>query len=249
LKLVTGDIVLADISILNANVFYELGVRHGVAPRGVLCVHAGWSERPFDVAPDRTFRYNGKLFERERARDKNWEAERLQEADELSGKSPSRSRRTPRPSRARFYNLVEGLKPADISEVRTQRATYFNNIAADWSQRVKVARKNGYPEDILTLAGDVHTPLHRKKLLRECAKALIEIGRFVQTEEVLEEVLALDAQDFDARSQLALVTNRLGNAAKAEEALIRLATERPGDPEAQGGLLGRVYKDMWRMAW
>ena len=56
-ELVTGDIVLADISILNANVFYELGVRHGVAANGVLCVHAGWSDRPFDIAPDRTFAY------------------------------------------------------------------------------------------------------------------------------------------------------------------------------------------------
>ena len=34
-ELVTADVVLADISILNPNVFYELGVRHGVAPRGV----------------------------------------------------------------------------------------------------------------------------------------------------------------------------------------------------------------------
>ena len=52
-ELVTADVVLADISILNPNVFYELGVRHGVAPRGVLMIHGGWTKRPFDVAPDR----------------------------------------------------------------------------------------------------------------------------------------------------------------------------------------------------
>jgi hypothetical protein len=61
-ELVTADVVLADISILNPNVFYELGIRHGVAPRGVLMVHGGWTTRPFDVAPDRTFPYEGKLF-------------------------------------------------------------------------------------------------------------------------------------------------------------------------------------------
>lgn len=60
-ELITADLVLADISILNANVFYELGVRHGVAPRGVISVHAGWADRPFDVAPDRTFKYNGRF--------------------------------------------------------------------------------------------------------------------------------------------------------------------------------------------
>src|SRR5205823_1563287 len=32
-ELVTADVIVADISLLNANVFYELGVRHGVAPR------------------------------------------------------------------------------------------------------------------------------------------------------------------------------------------------------------------------
>ena len=61
-ELVTADLVVADISILNPNVFYELGVRHGVAERGVFMIAAGWSRRPFDVAPDRTFGYDGSLF-------------------------------------------------------------------------------------------------------------------------------------------------------------------------------------------
>ena len=68
-ELVTADAVVADISIVNPNVFYELGVRHGIAMRGVFMIHAGWSKRPFDVAPDRTFSYDGKLFEPGTARD------------------------------------------------------------------------------------------------------------------------------------------------------------------------------------
>jgi hypothetical protein len=36
-ELVTGDIVLADISILNANVFYELGVLESRARKEDLC--------------------------------------------------------------------------------------------------------------------------------------------------------------------------------------------------------------------
>jgi tetratricopeptide (TPR) repeat protein len=247
-ELVTGDIVLADISILNANVFYELGVRHGVAPRGVLCVHAGWSDRPFDVAPDRTFRYDGKLFEPDRHRDEVWEKERLAEVDTLASTLAAGIEKDVQTIGSPVYSLVDGLRPADISGVRTQRATYFNNIADDWTQRVAVARKNGCPEDILTLAGDVPTPLHRRKLLRECAKALVELGRFVQAEEILNEVLSLEPEDFEARCQLALVINRLGQRAKAEEALVRLAKERPGDSEAQG-ILGRVYKDIWRSTW
>ncbi len=72
-ELVTADFVLADISILNANVFYELGIRHTVGPRGVICLHAGWADRPFDVAPQRTFKYDGQLFRVGLARDAAWE--------------------------------------------------------------------------------------------------------------------------------------------------------------------------------
>ena len=54
-ELVTADVIVADISILNPNVFYELGVRHGVAQRGVLMIHGGWHTPPFDIAPDRRF--------------------------------------------------------------------------------------------------------------------------------------------------------------------------------------------------
>ena len=84
-ELVTADVVLADISILNPNVFYELGVRHGVAPRGVFMIHGGWSRRPFDVAPDRTFDYDGKLFvSKKTERDETWQRQLDAEVERLA---------------------------------------------------------------------------------------------------------------------------------------------------------------------
>jgi len=63
-ELVTADYVVADLSITNANVYYELGIRDGVCSRGAFIIDGGWPlARPFDVAQDRSFRYNGKLFE------------------------------------------------------------------------------------------------------------------------------------------------------------------------------------------
>jgi hypothetical protein len=62
-ELVTADIVVADITIENANVFYELGVRHGVCPKGVFVVTGNLtSGRAFDIAQDRSFAYDGQLF-------------------------------------------------------------------------------------------------------------------------------------------------------------------------------------------
>lgn len=56
--LVTADLVIADVSIHNANVFYELGVRHGLRPRGTLLIRADVHEYPFDLQTDRFLLYD-----------------------------------------------------------------------------------------------------------------------------------------------------------------------------------------------
>src|SRR6185369_10484893 len=119
-ELVTADVILADISILNANVFYELGVRHGVAPRGVLMIHGGWMNRPFDVAPDRTFNYEGKLFavkpeERDDAWQKRLDAEVNNLAEPLRNALDVDEQAIGSP----VYKELVGLKPADWSDIKT----------------------------------------------------------------------------------------------------------------------------------
>src|SRR5262245_26097876 len=58
--LVLSDIVIADISIYNANVFYELGIRHGLQERHTLLIRAEGStdKYPFDLQTDRYFVYD-----------------------------------------------------------------------------------------------------------------------------------------------------------------------------------------------
>jgi tetratricopeptide (TPR) repeat protein len=247
-ELVTADLVLADISLLNANVFYELGVRHGVAPRGVISIHAGWSDRPFDVAPDRTFKYNGQLFIAEGSRDSAWEEQVKAEVEKLAETLREAIAEDEQTIGSPVYSMVEGLKPVDWSGINTARSQYFQGLSEDWRQRVKVARKERHPGDILTLAEDMPTRLHRKQLLWQCARALVELHRFEQARGVLEDLLEMDRGNFEAQSFLALVDNRLGRPAKAEESLDALVNARPGDGEAQG-MLGRIYKDLWRVAW
>ena len=56
------------------------------------------------------------------------------------------------------------------------------------------------------------------------------------------------AEELRVKTQLALLANRLGRRSEAEQRLSNLARSMPGEPEAQG-VLGRVYKDMWRTTW
>jgi tetratricopeptide (TPR) repeat protein len=247
-ELVTAEIVLADISILNANVFYELGIRHGLSPRGVLMVHAGWSHRPFDIAPDRTFSYDGKLFEPSHVRDQAWEHRLELAIRKLAGQLRGALDADKQTIGSPLYKEVSGLKPVDWSDIQTARAKYFGGILDDWRQRVQVARRNGYPGDILTLAGDAPTRLHREKLLYAAAQALIALQRYTAARTILRELLEINETHFDARCQLGLVFNRIGKRNEAIELLEQLTDERPGDPEAHG-ILGRVYKDLWKSRW
>jgi hypothetical protein len=252
-ELITADFALADISILNANVFYELGIRHTVGPRGVICVHAGWADRPFDVAPQRTFKYEGKLFEVGCKRDALWEALVAAEAQRL-GETLRKAVELDRTTEGSpVYGNLPNLVPPDASRIGTAKFKHYQAQSAEWSQRVIIAGKEGRAEDILTLAGDAPSPYYRRKLLRQCGDALLALRRFAQSEKVFKELREDLAgtgsiEEFRVECQLALLANRLGRTREAEQKLSDLANKAPGDLEAQG-LLGRVYKDMWRTAW
>ena len=248
-ELVTADVILADISILNPNVFYELGVRHGVAPRGVLMIHGGWTKRPFDVAPDRTFDYDGKLFlPKKEERDEAWQKRLGAEVERLAGVLRGALEVDEQTTGSPVYKELVGLKPVDWSGIRTARAKYFGEVFVDLKSRVEIAKLNGWPGDILTLADDAPTRFHRGKLLWEAAFALVSMQRFDAARSVLEELLLLEKENRNAQTQLGLVLGRLGKVHEAKVHMQRVADLYEGDTEAQG-ILGRVYKDLWRLEW
>ena len=56
--LLKADLVVADVSIHNANVFYELGVRHALRDRYTFLLRASIEDTPFDIATERYFTYD-----------------------------------------------------------------------------------------------------------------------------------------------------------------------------------------------
>ena len=56
-RLLLCDFVVADLTTANANVFYELGVRHAARPYTTIPIYAPLSDLPFDVAMVRTIPY------------------------------------------------------------------------------------------------------------------------------------------------------------------------------------------------
>jgi hypothetical protein len=56
-RLYFADLVLAEMTIPNGNVYYEVGVRHAARDKGCVLLAADWSRQLFDVAQMRTIRY------------------------------------------------------------------------------------------------------------------------------------------------------------------------------------------------
>ena len=56
-RLYFADLVLADMTIPNGNVYYEVGVRHAAKEVGCVLLASDWSKALFDVAQMRTLRY------------------------------------------------------------------------------------------------------------------------------------------------------------------------------------------------
>jgi tetratricopeptide (TPR) repeat protein len=247
-ELVTADFILADVSILNPNVYYELGIRHGGTPRGTVLVSGRSSSAPFDVAPDRRLSYNGQLFEVKDGRaepDKgllHGEVRRL--AAELTRVIKSDREKISSP----VFAALPGLKPADWSAIENARARYFNVVIDEMTRRVQTARADGLPGDIMTLAAEAPTRLHERQLLLEAARGLMDLRRFAAAREHLDTLLQLDPDNVQARVRLALVLNRLDRGREAEIMLRDIAAQAPKDVEVLSSL-GRVYKDLWRKQW
>jgi hypothetical protein len=56
-RLVLGDLVVADLTLPNANVYYEVGVRHAARQTGCVLTAADWAKPVFDLAQLRQVRF------------------------------------------------------------------------------------------------------------------------------------------------------------------------------------------------
>jgi tetratricopeptide (TPR) repeat protein len=146
------------------------------------------------------------------------------------------------------YKELVGLKPVDWSDIQTARAKYFGEVFSDWRARVEVAKLNGWPGDILTLADDAPTRFHRAKLLWQAADALCSMERFEAALPVLNDLLAVDPKNPNGLARLGLVLGRLGKNNEAKVHMLNVAEQYKGDTEVQG-ILGSVWKDLWRIEW
>ncbi len=247
-ELVTADFVVADLSIPNPNVYYELGIRDAVSARGVFIIHGGWpGSRPFDVASDRSFQYPGSLFTEVSAAPDD--SKLITAAVENLTAVFSRAMATDlQGTGSPLYSHLPGLTPVNWDRIETSRARYFGTLQRDWEERVRMALESHRPGHIITIAEDAPTRIHRTKILSQAARALIGLCQFAAAEEVLREILQLASDDTESQLYLGIVHAMRGDTERAEHQMRNMLKLHESNPQA-GAVLGFVYRILWYLQW
>jgi tetratricopeptide (TPR) repeat protein len=240
-ELLLADLVVVDLSIDNPNVWYELGVRHGLRSRGVIQIQCKREYLPFDVYVDRTLRYHIKDGIPDPA---VVAADRHTLATYAQDTIDSWRERKVSP----VYHLLRFLQEPDWKSLRVEEAKEFWEAYEAWEDRIEVARRTNRPGNILVLAGEVPTRMLRLETYRRAGKALLSLGQFSFALEQYEKALALDPEDRESRQRKGLLLGRLKRIDEAKEWLSALIEDHPEDAE-NWGLLGRVVKEEWIDTW
>jgi tetratricopeptide (TPR) repeat protein len=240
-ELLLADLVVADLSIDNSNVWYELGVRHALRSRGVIQIQAGRDYMPFDVYAGRALRYHVKDGAPDPA---HLEADRRALTTLAVETMNSWHGRKVSP----VYHLLPDLKEPDRKSLRVAEATEFWAAQGQWERRIDVAQRLGRPGDIMVLADEAPSRALRMEAYRTAARALQSLGKYKAALEQCERALDLDPADERNRALKGLLLNRLEKFEEADAWLSELTRDHPQSSESWG-LLGRVRKDAWLATW
>jgi tetratricopeptide (TPR) repeat protein len=235
-RLILCPYAVADLTLANANVFYELGVRHAFRPWSTVPVIAGTNRLPFDVQMLRTVPYH-------LGTDGGPDPAKLEDARAsiatmlvAAGKGIKDSP---------VFQLLEYLREPQVAHEKTdtfrEQVAYSNEI----KDELTAARA--------TKTADAVRAIEQKlgKIADQESGVVVDLYLSYRAVSAWDDMVALAkkmapplAATVMVREQLGFALNRLGRRDEAERVLKQLVDERGASSETLG-LLGRVYKDRW----
>jgi hypothetical protein len=226
--LVSADLVIADISIHNANVYYELGIRHAMRDRITVLIRSALSEVPFDLTTDRYLLYD--------AQDPATSRPALMDAVQQSV--------TARRQDSPVFLLLPGLEPADPETIHP--------VPSDFTEEVRDARRN---EDLALLAvlGEeaamFEWGLAGRRLV---GRAQFDASAWPDARATWLGVLDECPDDIEANLALGTVHQRLAQLGRSSDVLRRVLERQDvttADRAEALALRARNAKTLWTQSW
>lgn len=232
-RLIIADYAVADLTTANANVFYELGVRHAARPYSTVLVGADVTRTPFDLAPDRVRPY--KLDGTGRPSDPEGDRAAI-----VTALRAARDRDTDSP----VFQLIGDLPTPDIDRLKTDVFREQARYSTEVKDRLATARHEGADavrevERDLGALVDVEAGVIVDLLLSY--RSASDWANMIRLVEAMPEPLRRTTL---VREQYGFALNRAKRRDEAE-AVLEGVIEEHGPSSETLGLLGRVYKDRW----
>lgn len=241
-ELLLADLVISDLSIDNANAFYELGIRHALRKRGTVHIQAGRAYMPFDIFNVRTLQYH---ITPEGVPDPAFIRADITAISRLVKDTWASDRDA---IHSPIYNLLSGLKEPDRKSLHTPLARGFWREYNEWKERVTLAQRQKHIGDILLLTEEIRNPLIREEAVSEVGRALANLGRNELALVQYRKGLELNSSNLEFRREEAFHLNRIGRVDEAIVKIENLLEEFPNDSKSIT-YLGRIYKEMWTASW
>ncbi len=258
-RLLLCDFAVADLTTSNANVFYELGVRHTARPRTTLTIFAKRQPIPFDVNFLSSLPYdlgtNNTFGDEEALVLRNSVEKKLCELRDLTVKEA--------PVDSPLFTLLSEWQPGDIARLKTDVFRDRAQTNEEFKRHLAMIREKNKNEQTRK---EAHAELKefRDKIgpvdsvdavtvvdLMLSYRALEEWDGMIELFNEMPETLK---RQILVREQLGFAYNRRAgkqkNLADRAEAL-RILTEvaeKQGPSSETLGLIGRIYKDKWKEA-
>jgi len=241
-RLLLAEIVVADLTFANANVFYELGIRHAARPRSTILIYAKLGQLPFDVAPIRAIPYEigseGEVSDPDALRAAI--AERLEVAKNGDGADSP------------LFQLLSDYPgitlPHEATEAFRERARWASELTIRANEATRV-EPDAAREELARIEAEI-------KALRDVnGELLVVLMLSYRAIEAWADVVRLAealpprvAELPTVREQLAMALNRRSQPGDRRRAIAILEEmlEKHGDSPETLGILGRCYKSRWQ---
>lgn len=260
-KIILCEFCIADLTNLNPNAYYELGMRYAVKPFTTIPIIASsHSQLVFDVAPDRTFIYQ--VDNDFNLSDKQNDIKKL--ADALLEAKRKRSTDSP------LYDLINGIAfqnsvAHEKTDIFREKVQYGNAIKEELAYARNLMVGNSDKEKTKARIEAIHQIVKKYQPLENLETAVLidimisyrNIEAFPEMQAFIEQLPRYVFETIMVQEQYAFVLNRNGNKAKpvdtvmidkAEKALQKLEEQGKASSETYG-IWGRIYKDKFDLAY
>ena len=228
--LLVADIVIADLSIHNANVYYELGLRHALRSAATVMIRGreGGDKVVFDLFTDRYIAYD----------DKN----PASSVDDLV--------------RTLHATIHAGVTDSPVfqllPEMVEQKPESFLAAPPTFLTEVERARAEGLPGDLALLTEEIERVPWARTGLRAIGRAQFALRAMEAAKETWEAIRRFDDDDVEANTLLATIDQKLGRLTDSDIAIDRVLAQSgiPRRDRAEAlALKGRNAKNRWLAEW